>query len=595
MTFLFVQNQPTSISGAGVVAGATTIVLSSFKQIDGTALTMANFGAVGYGTLEPGNSTLEEQISFTGITQNVNGTATLTGVKTVLMVSPYTETSGLAQTHAGATSFVVSNTAGFYNQLLAKADNATITGKYIFPSDDVSNAGIVADTDTAVATAFVTLGQLSRQAISGASDASTTVKGIVQLPTQAQVDARTTTGSTAALLALTPDKQRSVLLSDYATDTGAADAYAIAPSPAITALVAGTRVSFKVAHTNTTTSTIVVNALTGTAIFKNDGATALVAGDLVAGQVVELEHNGINGFMLMTPPVKGLVPLQTSNAGKFLTTSGTVASWDYPYDYQAFTTNGTWTKPSNLVGTELVIVQMWGGGGGGGGVLTGGGNDGGGAGGGGGFIQFSTKASVLGSTETVTVAVAAAGGAAGANDGTAGNTTTFGSWATAYGGGKGIHGDANGGSGGGGGGGGGNQTNGSNGSGTSGGVGGGFGGGATSGAATSNDSGGGAAGDAGAAGGASFNGGGGGAGGNTSNTTAHLGGASFYGGGGGGSCGGAGGVSKFGGSGGAGSLGATATDGSAPGGGGGGAGTAGGSSYAGGSGARGEVRVWVIK
>jgi ABC-type multidrug transport system fused ATPase/permease subunit len=44
---------------------------------------------------------------------------------------------------------------------------------------------------------------------------STTVKGIVQLPTQAQVDARTTTGSTSALLALTPDLQRSTQLSDY--------------------------------------------------------------------------------------------------------------------------------------------------------------------------------------------------------------------------------------------------------------------------------------------------------------------------------------------------------------------------------------------
>ncbi len=594
MTFLFVQNQPTSISGAGVVAGATTIVLSSFKQIDGTFLTMANFGAKGFGTLEPGNGTLEEQISFTGITQNANGTATLTGVSTVLMVSPYTETSGLAQTHAGATSFIISNTSGFYNKLLAKDDNATITGKYVFPNDDISNAGIASDTDTAVATAFVTLGQLSRQAISGASDASTTVKGIVQLPTQAQVDARTTTGSTAALLALTPDKQRSVLLSDYATDTGAADAYAIAPSPAITALVAGTRVSFKVAHTNTTTSTIVVNALTGTAIFKNDGATALVAGDLVAGQVVELEHNGINGFMLMTPPVKGLVPLQTSNAGKFLTTSGTVASWDYPYDYQAFTTVGagnTWTKPSNLVGTELVIVQMWGAGAGGGGVAAGGGSNGGGGGGGGAFVERHFRASDLGGTVTVTIGAGGTGGAAGANNGTAGGSTTFGALATAYGGGLGTSGTASGGTNGAGGGGGGNNAVGSNAATTTGGTGGTFGGGVHA-AATSNDSGGGGGGSDGEAGGASANGGGGGGGGGSG----HVGGASFNGGGGGGS-GTSGGTSLYGGAGGAGGNSVASSPGSAPAGGGGGAITSGntGLSYAGGDGARGECRVWVIK
>lgn len=156
-TFKFAQLQNFSLAGAGAVIGATTITLSSFKTIDGVDLAMTDFGTIGFGTLEPGNGTLEEQISFTGVTQNANGTATLTGVSSVLFVSPYTQTSGLAKTHAGATTFVISNTSGFYDRLTAKGDDETITGKWDFPSGannpTIGNVTYVAPTsDTQIAT-----------------------------------------------------------------------------------------------------------------------------------------------------------------------------------------------------------------------------------------------------------------------------------------------------------------------------------------------------------------------------------------------------------------------------------------------------------
>lgn len=287
----YAQLQAFSLAGAGCIMGATTITLNSMLQIDGvTTVTMTNFGDKGFATLEPGNNTQEEQISFTGITQNSNGTATLTGVSNVLFISPYTETSGTSLSHPGGVTLVISNTSGFYNRFANKNDDETITGKYTFPNDDVSNAGIAADTDTAVATAFVTLGQLSRQAISGASNASTTVKGIVQLPTQAQVDAKTATGSTSALLALTPDKQRSTLLSDYVVDTGSANTYAIAPSPAISAYATGQIFTFKSTNTNTLTSTLNVNGL-GTKVIQR-GGSALGAGDIISGQIYMVEYDG---------------------------------------------------------------------------------------------------------------------------------------------------------------------------------------------------------------------------------------------------------------------------------------------------------------
>jgi hypothetical protein len=89
---------------------------------------MASFGQTAYGTLEPNNSTQEEQISFTGITQNANGTATLTGVKHVLFISPFTESSGLTKTHPGGVKFIITNSSGFYNQFVTKANTQTITG-----------------------------------------------------------------------------------------------------------------------------------------------------------------------------------------------------------------------------------------------------------------------------------------------------------------------------------------------------------------------------------------------------------------------------------------------------------------------------------
>ncbi len=202
MTTYAVQVQSFSLSGAGSSIGDTVLNLKSFKSILGVNLAMASFGTIGYGTVEPGNGTQEEQISFTGVTQNSDGTAQLTGIKHVLFHSPFTESSGMTITHPGSVTFVITNTAAYENTLVSIGGTQTIDGKKTFPNDDISNAGIATDTDTAVATAFVTLGQLSRQAISGASNASTTVKGIVQLATATQAKNGTTTGSTGALLVL---------------------------------------------------------------------------------------------------------------------------------------------------------------------------------------------------------------------------------------------------------------------------------------------------------------------------------------------------------------------------------------------------------
>lgn len=253
------------------------------------------------------------------------------------------------------------------------------------------------------------------------------------------------------------------------------------------------------------------------------------------------------------------------------------------FDYQEFTSSGTWTKPTGLTGNENVLVQAWGQGGGGGGSATG--NDGGGGGGGGGYIEGYFKASALGSTVTVTVGTSSNGGAAGTHDGSGGFNTTFGSLLTSFGGGGGSGGLSNNPSGGGGGGG----ILGAGGAAS-------FGTGGTGGipagsAATISNAGfgGGGGGSGGSSPGvSSYGGGGGGANSGSSAGGGTNGGASVYAGGGGagGSAGSAsGGTSVFGGVGGVNSA-----NGVQPGGGGGG----GTGNSAGGNGGAGMVRVWVL-
>lgn len=196
----FVQAQPFFLSGSGVSLGATEITLQSFLGIDGTPLVMNDFGTIGYGTLEPNNFQREEQISFTGVVQNANGTAKLVGVKTVSFVDPYTQTSGVSKSHAGGAVFVISNTSGFYATFANKNNNETITQQWIFPSTEADRPNLSADVDAIANTALITHGELSRATFAGTVNASTVQKGISELSTLDEQDDGTSIGGTGAFL-----------------------------------------------------------------------------------------------------------------------------------------------------------------------------------------------------------------------------------------------------------------------------------------------------------------------------------------------------------------------------------------------------------
>lgn len=365
MTTNYVQALTLYQAGAGNIIGATAVVLTNLTDIYGNAITtMAPFGSIGYITLEP-DTTNEEAAIFTGLTVNSNGTVSLTGVSTILAQTPYTATSGLVRQHSGGTKVVITDNVAFWNTFANTNNINTFSQIQTFSVPPISSTTPVNNTDVP------NKAYVDGVAVAGAPNANATTKGIVQLPTQAQVDAKTATGSTGAALTLIPSLQRSTLLSDYVADTSVTvNAFQIAVVPDIAGYVAGQRFTFKAANTNTGASVVAVGAHGNAGLKKLNGTTPLVAGDIVAGQIVEVEFDGTN-FQLMSPvAAQPVLPAQlkfggTGADGALSISSGTttlaLASASYfEKNYSSISITGTTGKlafsgASATLGASIVL------------------------------------------------------------------------------------------------------------------------------------------------------------------------------------------------------------------------------------------------
>lgn len=197
--FTPVQAQKFSLAGSGIDTTVTQITLSSFKLPDAsTTITMAMFGAVGYATIEPGTSR-EESIKFTGVTQNANGTAVLTGVTRGLdFVYPYGSKSVYIKSHAGGTTLVISNTSAYYNEFAVKQSTGTISAVWTFTSSSVPQFN--GEPTFTTGTQIVDKTYVDSVATSGAADANFTTKGLTQLATTSQLEQGTATTSATVYL-----------------------------------------------------------------------------------------------------------------------------------------------------------------------------------------------------------------------------------------------------------------------------------------------------------------------------------------------------------------------------------------------------------
>lgn len=122
-----------------------------------------------------------------------------------------------------------------------------------------------------------------------AKDGQTTMTGALPMGSQKITGLATGTATTDAATVA----QAQTGTNAYAVDSGAADAYVITPSPAITAYAAGQMFRFKATNTNTGASTINVNAVGAQAI-KKGGTNALTAGDIVSGVIYTIVYDGTN-------------------------------------------------------------------------------------------------------------------------------------------------------------------------------------------------------------------------------------------------------------------------------------------------------------
>jgi len=410
------QLQNFSLYSSGVSIGDITMTLSAFTSIDGVPLSMSDFGTIGYMTVEPGSRDREEQISFTGVTQNSNGTATLTGIKTVLFLSPYTESVGFDKSHPGGVTAVVTNTSGFYNKFPIKDNNESITGYWAVP-DPVSNTDIA---NKEWVLSVVNGGSVSTNALITTGIAGETV-------------------SAGKIVYLKAADGRWWLASSASTATTDLLQLGIAQGSG----TAGNNISGGVllrgldANQSALTPGTIYYLGTAGAISSSAGAIERAVGQSNSATTLQFDPDY---YYIPTALQKAALAGNSgtpSGSNKYVTESGLTASQT---DVQSFESGGTWTKPSGAKAVEVICIGAGGGGGGGNDDTGNAGNYSGGAGAGGGGVNRKIfPASILGSTETVTIGTGGTGGAgkssnSGGNAGTDGGATSFGAWIQATGG-----------------------------------------------------------------------------------------------------------------------------------------------------------------
>lgn len=130
---------------ASIASSDTSVSLSSFKEpVSDLPYTMSYLNTtVGYGTIDP-QTTRPEFISFTGITQNSDGSATLSGVTRGLTRSPQgiscTASSTLAVRHPGQSIFILSDSPCHFAEYGVKRNDETVTGQWSFPYPSASSS-----------------------------------------------------------------------------------------------------------------------------------------------------------------------------------------------------------------------------------------------------------------------------------------------------------------------------------------------------------------------------------------------------------------------------------------------------------------------
>lgn len=330
----------------------TTVTLSSFKEpISNIAYTMSYLNSsIEYATIDPQNTTSKEFVSFTGITQNADGTALLTGVTRGLSPSyPFTASSTFRTAHSGQSIFILSNPPQLYNQFYNLSNVSTSTNTLIFASTTPPRYDLVPINHTggsyvSTTSEFASIAYVNAISIAGVSNSTESVKGIVELATQLEMASSTSLGSTVASL---------VLQAKYATS-----------SPYTTGLyIPITMNDAKISPLFIATSSTYTynwggnNSYTGTSLFSglstfsatSTFATTTQNGAMFGGNIVNTFTGGQTIAGISTPQP---VMLATST-GQVSLVDGDVASTTY--NFLGFNINNCTTGGTCYVQTDGIV------------------------------------------------------------------------------------------------------------------------------------------------------------------------------------------------------------------------------------------------
>jgi len=169
-----------------------------------TSVTMSDFGTYGYLTINPkGKTDNYEIVRFES--WSASGSTITIGTLTRNLELEGDDTSGTGRSFPAGTTAIISDNHHWFNNVVLTEGNQTIAGQKTF-----SGVTTLADSSQLATSAAPTADEdiankkyVDDTAVSGAPNASTTVKGIVEIGTDAENAAGTGTGGTGAVNVVT--------------------------------------------------------------------------------------------------------------------------------------------------------------------------------------------------------------------------------------------------------------------------------------------------------------------------------------------------------------------------------------------------------
>ena len=135
-----------------------------------------------------------------------------------------------------------------------------------------------------------------------------------------------------------------------ATDTGTANAYVIALSPAITAYAAGQEITFKAGAASTTASTLNVNTL-GTKALKKLHDQNIASGDIETGSIVTAVYDGTNFQVTSQLATEGGTPGGSNTQVQYNSSGSFAGDADLTFDGTNLTVANPLYLPDGAVAT----------------------------------------------------------------------------------------------------------------------------------------------------------------------------------------------------------------------------------------------------